>query len=159
MAKKKPAKIRKKDIAELKMRQLDESSPKPVIVELGEYRPYSAKYHCKRVLELGKLGASETQIAVGLGISRTALRRWKREHEEFAEAMALAMTLSEAHWEARWVSRMDLFGHNANAYKHMMASRFRETYGEKVQVSGDDEHPLTVITRRIVKAPPRESQT
>lgn len=150
---KKPAKQRMRPLreaAEAEARRKLEEGPPPVVVELGEFRPYKASYHCKSVVELGKRGLSEAQIAVALGMSRQTLRRWRKSHDEFGEAMGVALTLAEAHWEQRWASRMDLYGHNANAYKHMMASRFRDTYGERVQLAGDEDAPLTMITRRVV---------
>jgi hypothetical protein len=148
---------RKRDVREAFIQAQLEDKPKPVIVELGPRLPYKAKHHCELVRKLGGEGASESQMAIACGLSRREFKRWRREHEEFDTAVEQALTMAEAHWEHRWIGNMDRIGHNANAYKHMMASRFRETYGEKVQVSGDEEAPLTVITRRIVRAPKRGS--
>lgn len=151
-------KVRGRDMREAALAKLkaQEDDLGRIIVKLGKFREYSASFHCARVQELGAQGASEAQMAVDLGMSRSKLKRWRREYEEFGEAVQVALTLAEAYWESRQVSRMDMFGHNANAYKHVLGSRFRETYGEKVQLSGDEDAPIRVITRRIIDPKRRE---
>lgn len=150
--------LRRKDIAaEQARQQLKELlAMKPIIVKLGERLPYSAKRHRELVLKTGANGGSETEMALACGLSRKELKQWRRDHKEFNQAVEEALTLAEVYWERRWVQQMDAIGHNANAYKHMIGSRFRETYGEKLQVSGDEDAPLTVI-RRVIVDPKKRS--
>ena len=44
-------------------------------------------------------GASKTQLAVEMGISKQTLYEWMRDNREFSDAICHLMTISQAKWE------------------------------------------------------------
>ena len=54
---------------------------------------------CDRMIELGKEGASQKMMWAELGISKKTAEEYKKKHEEFADALDLALVHSQAFWE------------------------------------------------------------
>jgi hypothetical protein len=57
-------------------------------------KPKYKNEHCGTVVELGKGGATESNIAAELGIGLVQLRQWVKAKPEFAEAIEVALTAS-----------------------------------------------------------------
>ena len=91
------------------------------------------------VIECGKQGFSESEIAVAVGISRRTLKSWASPNHgshvpEFAEAFERALLASQAWWEAK--ARKGGIGTepgmiNAQVWKHVTSCRFRADYAER----------------------------
>lgn len=56
-----------------------------VPAQVGRPTKFKMEY-CESVEKLGKLGATDAQIASFFGVSKSTLYLWKIQHEEFSEA-------------------------------------------------------------------------
>lgn len=112
---------------------------------------------CERVVELGREGKSVAQIAADLGYCKQTIYTWKDKHPEFAEAMAFAMTLSQAWWEGKAQDNLATPGFNATLWAKNVNCRFSDDYAErqKHEVSGPNGGPIQNITRieRVIVDP------
>lgn len=104
----------------------------------------STKYqdgYCQQAIELGRDGASEAQIAAHFMVAKSTLRKWRSVHDEFDEAMEVALTLSQSWWEdsARTGHAQSTIG--PSIWKHTVNNRFREDYTDRVAVGGDGDAP------------------
>ncbi len=88
----------------------------------GRLTPYDAA-HSKRVLELAAEGASKTEIAAALCVSRKTLQTWGAAHPEFRWAMRRAKDLELAWWLK--AGRQGQFEKNWNAASWAMQMRAR----------------------------------
>lgn len=99
---------------------------------------------CEKVIELGKLGKSVTQMACGLGVSKQTLHNWKKTYPEFFDAITYATELSQDWWES--IGQEALFAEKFQSavYNKQMACRFRDDYSDKVinELAGNKEQPL-----------------
>lgn len=119
------------------------------------YRPE----YCERVIECGREGMSEVEIAVEIGVLRTTMLAWTKSQPEFLTALTRARQESQAWWEKA--------GRNGEAnsvigpaiWKHSMNCRFRDDYGDRMALGGADDmppikgevtHRADEFTRRIV---------
>lgn len=96
---------------------------------------YNASEDCERVVELGKLGYSDTEIAAELNISRRTLYNWIDVHVAFKEAMELAATYSQAWWEAKGRGALLYDKFQSAVYNKIMTCRFRHDYGDKLETT------------------------
>lgn len=104
----------------------------------GRDSKYKPEY-AEQVIELGRAGKSEAQMAASLGVPRSNLRLWRENHSEFLAAFELARDLAQAWWEDQAQSG-DANGTIGSAiWKHSMNCRFREDYADRhaVEHSGD----------------------
>jgi len=61
-----------------------------------------AKYEsamCSKIVDLMREGASKTEVAALLDISRDTMNRWEKDNEEFSDAIKRGSELSQAWWE------------------------------------------------------------
>lgn len=105
------------------------------IKAIGAPSVYNAIEDCERVVELGKLGYSNTEIAAELNICRDTLYDWMKKFVAFKQAMNLANTYSQAWWEK--VGRTTLYADKFNSavYNKIMTCRFRHDYGDKIETT------------------------
>jgi len=89
---------------------------------------------CEQVIDLGKAGKSQVQIAVELGIPRTTMLSWADAHEEFSTALTRAKECEQAWWEdqAQNGKAQELIG--ASVWAKSVAARFRDDYTERQKV-------------------------
>lgn len=59
---------------------------------------YLPEYNTE-VVRLGEAGMSKTQMAANFKVAPATLNNWVKNNEEFKEALDIAVTLAEAHWE------------------------------------------------------------
>jgi len=84
------------------------------------------------VIQKGREGASKTQIACSLGVARSTLEAWCNAHPTFSEAMALALTFSQAWWEDLGQKGINMGkGFNAVAFMFQVKNRFPHDYRDK----------------------------
>lgn len=111
----------------------------------GRGRPslYKPEY-CEVVVELGRAGKSMVQMAAQLGVDRASILRWKEEHEDFRASLSRALVLAQEWWEDR--GQMGLHDRNFNAalWMKIVASRYREDYADRKEITGADGGPLKV---------------
>jgi hypothetical protein len=85
---------------------------------------------CERMIELGKLGASQKMIWSDLGISKGAAETYKKKHPDFAEALDLALVHSQAHWERELLANVDNKGYNSRLAEIALRGQFQQDYRE-----------------------------
>lgn len=103
------------------------------------YRPE----YCQMAIDMGKEGKSQVEIAAAIGVSKYTLRHWESVEDDFADAMDLARTHSQAWWEAKGRGGLKDIGFNGNLWAKNMGPRFREDWSEsKVTVQGDPDNPI-----------------
>ena len=96
-------------------------------------KPANYKYDpamCERMVELGKLGASQKMIWSDLGISKNTAESYKKNHPEFAEALDLALVHSQAHWERELLANIENKGYNSRLAEIALRGQFQQDYRE-----------------------------
>jgi transposase len=98
------------------------------LLQRGRHTKYTPDM-CDKVVELGKIGASRTEIVAKLGICFVTFYAYQQDNPDFLKAVNKAMLLSQAWWEEN--GRYGTFGgvknFNAQAYNFQMKNRFRNT--------------------------------
>ena len=113
------------------------------------------KAMCLQAIELGRSGASKTEIAVDLGISPTnAFYAWQEKHPEFREAIKEAEYQAMVWWERRGrEATFSSSGFNATAYIFQMKNRFSEHYKNRIAHEGGDGGPIQVTFKSFTPPP------
>lgn len=126
---------------------------KPAKRPIGRPSKYDPAY-CEVVIELGKLGKSDSQMAAALNVDRASIYRWRDEHSEFRACLSRAQTFAHAVWDGMgFDGATGAYGRdfNALAWKVSVQSRFREDYTERrvQEISGANGGPVqTVVEQR-----------
>lgn len=99
---------------------------------------------CERVIELGKMGKSVTQMACELDVVKQTLHNWAAVHPEFMDAFTRAKQWSQDWWESKAQTGLETGGFNASLWSRSMAARFPDDYTErqKKELSGADGKDL-----------------
>jgi hypothetical protein len=91
------------------------------------------KAFCEKVIELGKIGASQCEMALELDISWETFSQWKKEKPEFSDAVKEATRHAQGWWEKQ--GRLATFGgtegFNATSFIFNMKNRFQEDWKDK----------------------------
>ena len=85
---------------------------------------------CDRMIELGKLGASQKMIWSDLGISKSTAEAWKKKYPEFAEALDLSLVHSQAFWERELLANVDNKNYNSRLAEIALRGQFQQDYRE-----------------------------
>lgn len=121
---------------------------------LGRPTLYLPEY-CERVIELGKDGKSQVQIACALDVDPKTLRDWAAAHEEFSLALTRAKAHEQDWWETQGQKGLTADKFNSAVWSKSMSARFRDEYTErtKSEHSGPDGGPIPIekIERVIVR--------
>ena len=93
---------------------------------------------CERIIALGKEGASQKMMFSEIGINKSVADTWKKNHEEFADALDTAVTNSQAFWEREILANLNNKGFNSRlaeiALRGQFQSDYRETRDTKLDV-------------------------
>lgn len=124
----------------------------------GRGRPTKYKPHfCDKVIEFGKEGMSNAEMAGELGVTRNTLFTWANEHPDFLHAFTRARELSLAWWEAQ--ARKGLVSANgvslnASLWSRSMAARFPTEYTERKDLTSSDGSmkPQQIVIRAATDA-------
>jgi len=87
------------------------------------------------VVELGKGGATESNIAAELGIGLLQLRQWVKAKPEFAEAIEVALTASKSFHERRLQESYEKKDGNASLIIALLRANWPESY-QSTQYNG-----------------------
>jgi hypothetical protein len=90
---------------------------------------------CGTVVELGKGGATESNIAAELGIGLVQLRQWVKTKPEFAEALEVALTASKSFHERRLQESYEKKDGNASLIIALLRANWPENY-QSTQYNG-----------------------
>lgn len=85
---------------------------------------------CDRMIELGKEGASQKMMFADIGINKNVAETWKKNHEEFADALATAITHSQAYWEREILANVNNKAFNSRLAEIALRGQFQEDYRE-----------------------------
>jgi len=85
---------------------------------------------CDRMIELGKLGASQKMIWSELGISKATAENWKKKYPEFAEALDLSLVHAQAFWERELLANVDNKNYNSRLAEIALRGQFQQDYRE-----------------------------
>ena len=96
---------------------------------------------CDQLIELGKVGASQKMMFASIGISSTAAQTFKKNHPEFAEALDMAITHSQAYWETQLLANVENKSFNSRvaeiALRGQFPSDYRDDKSNKLEVKAD----------------------
>jgi hypothetical protein len=110
-------------------------------LKVGRPSGYRPEF-CELVLELGAQGKSFTQMAVATGYTKASLHGWRDQYPEFATALARAVELSQQWWEEKAQAGLGDRNFNAALWMKIAASRFREDYADRKEVTGANGGPI-----------------
>ena len=90
---------------------------------------------CGTVVELGKGGATESNIAAELGIGLVQLRQWVKAKPAFGEALEVALTASKSFHERRLQESSEKKDGNASLIIALLRANWPESY-QSTQYNG-----------------------
>ena len=90
---------------------------------------------CGTVVELGKDGATESNIAAELGIGLVQLRQWVKAKPAFGEALEVALTASKSFHERRLQESYEKKDGNASLIIALLRANWPESY-QSTQYNG-----------------------
>lgn len=90
---------------------------------------------CGTVVELGKGGATESNIAAELGIGLVQLRQWVKAKPAFGEALEVALTASKSFHERRLQESYEKKDGNASLIIALLRANWPESY-QSTQYNG-----------------------
>jgi restriction endonuclease Mrr len=79
----------------LGIKKLDKADPMKKIGRPAKYE----RAMCIKIVDLMREGASKTEVAALLDISRDTMNRWEKDNREFSDAIKRGSELSQAWWE------------------------------------------------------------
>lgn len=113
--------------------------------KVGRKSDYKPEY-CDKVIEMGKEGASKTDMADALETTVRTLYNWMEANPEFLHAMERAEQKSEIWWAEQGKKALWTPGFNTAAWSRSMAARFPKTWRENknVEHTGKDGEPIVM---------------
>jgi len=90
---------------------------------------------CGKVVQLGKGGATESNIAAELGVGLVQLRQWVRSKPLFEEALEVALTASKSFHERRLQESYEKKDGNASLIIALLRANWPESY-QSTQYNG-----------------------
>lgn len=112
--------------------------------------------HAKIILDLGKQGASQKSMYAAIGISKTTGLKLKKEDPNFAEAMDLASTYSQSHWETQLLANIENKAFNSRiaevALRGMFPDDYRENRDSKLEIKQEIKVDFTKEVNDLIQA-------
>lgn len=105
----------------------------------GRPSGYKPEY-CDKVIEMGKNGASKTEMADALETTVRTLYNWMEANPDFLHAMERAEQKAEIWWAEQGKKALWTPGFNTAAWSRAMSARFPKTWRENknVELTGKD---------------------
>jgi hypothetical protein len=119
-------------------------------VKIGRPTKYDPSM-CNEIEPLMAEGASITEVAAKLGITKDTLYRWLKDEDKkpFSDAIKRGQQLSEAWWLEK--GRINLENKDFNSTLWYMNMKNRHGWKDRQEHSNDPENPIGIIERVIVK--------
>jgi hypothetical protein len=89
-----------------------------------EYNPKM----CEELVEMGKTGASQKMMFSHIGISASAAQTFRKNHPEFADALDMAVTHSQAYWERELLANVGNKAFNSRIAEIALRGQFPNDY-------------------------------
>lgn len=101
---------------------------------------------CERVIEMGKLGYSQAQMASELDVAKSTITEWAHKIPEFSNALTRARTHSQRWWEEQAQQGLRDRDFNAGIWDKSVKSRFREDYTDRSinEIVGKDDGAIDI---------------
>lgn len=99
---------------------------------------------CQKVIDLGRLGKSITQMASELDVCKDSMYEWGKNYPEFSDALRRAKQLSQAWWEDKGQDALEKPGFQSSLWAKQVSCRFPEDYRETTrnELTGKDGEPI-----------------
>lgn len=85
---------------------------------------------CDVMIEMGKSGASQKMIFAEIGINKDVAKTWCKNHPEFADALEMAKTHSQAYWEREILANVNNKAFNSRLAEIALRGQFQDDYRE-----------------------------
>ena len=96
---------------------------------------------CETMINMGLEGASQKMIFSEIGINKDVAKTWCKNHPEFADALEMAKTHSQAYWERELLANVGNKAFNSRLAEIALRGQFQEDYREtrelKAEVKAD----------------------
>lgn len=122
---------------------------KPKIGRPPKYDPA----FCDVIIELGKQGKSQAQMAAHLDVAKQTITDWANQHREFSDALARANSFAQAHFEDLAQTGLTDNKFNANLFKIIAYNRWRDDYADRKEVKIDANHEVHHSVLQALAAP------
>ena len=99
------------------------------------FKPKYSNELCGKVVQLGKGGATESNIAAELGVGLVQLRQWVKSKPLFEEAMEVGLTASKSFHERRLQESYEKKDGNASLIIALLRANWPESY-QSTQYNG-----------------------
>ena len=118
---------------------------KPAGYVFGRPSVYRDEF-CERIIELGKLGYSQAQMAAALGVAKQTITDWAKSRSDFSDALTLARTFSQSWWEGKAQTGLEDRNFNAGIWDKSVKSRFRDDYTDRTvnEIVGKDDGAIEI---------------
>ena len=111
------------------------------LLKRGRPSLYKPEY-CDKVIAFGKEGRSLTQMASRLDVDRETLNYWADHYPDFSAALTRAKVHAQNWWEDKGQAGLADRNFNAPLWHKNVASRFREDYADRREVTGANGGPI-----------------
>lgn len=98
--------------------------------------------NCELVISFGKQGFSKVQMAAKFDVDKSTIDYWRDTIPEFSEALTRALTYSQTWWEEQASAGLKDRNFNANLWLKVVASRFRDDYADRKELTGAGGGPI-----------------
>lgn len=99
---------------------------------------------CEKMIELGKLGASQKMIWSDLGITKMVATGWSKKYPEFGEALDMALVHSQAYWEREMLANVGNKTFNSRIAEIALRGQFPTDYRERMDIKQDIKQDVTI---------------
>jgi len=110
---------------------------------------------CETMINMGLQGASQKMIFSELGINKDVARTWCKNHPEFADALEMAKTHSQAYWERELLANVGNKAFNSRLAEIALRGQFQEDYREtkelKAEIKADVVIDFTGAVNDLIK--------
>ena len=119
--------------------------PSPAKHPGGRPSDYRQEF-CEAIIEMGKLGFSQAQMASQINVAKSTITEWAQKIPEFSNALARARTHSQRWWEEQAQLGLKDRDFNAGIWDKSVKSRFREDYTDRTisEIVGKDDGAIDI---------------
>lgn len=104
---------------------------------------------CDIIIELGKQGKSNVQMACALDISKDTLYEWAKSNPVFSDSLARARGFAQDWWETVGQNSLHTKEFQPSLWAKVVGCRFRDDYQEKQAIEHSGEVKTTAPVLNI----------
>lgn len=99
---------------------------------------------CEKMIELGKLGASQKMIWADIGITKDVAAGWRKKYPDFAESLDMALVHSQAFWEREMLANVGNKAFNSRIVEVALRGQFPTDYRERMDIKQEVKTDVTI---------------